>query len=90
MEYLFIFIVGLLIYVEYKLYKTFLNPFIIIAITYTFLILINNIIATKMGFYAVSGNSILYLLYFLILIFIISVIFYILTKNKTSEVKDKS
>ncbi len=77
MEFIFAFIIIVLILFEYKLYKTFINPFTIIALIYCILIPFNNFIgADLLQFDKVNDNSIFYILYFLIIIFIVSLIFY--------------
>ncbi len=90
MELIFTLIIGMFICAEHRLYRTFLTPFSIIAIVYTVLILINNFIAVEMGFYGVSTRSILYIMYFLILIIFTSICFYFLMKKQTSSVKDNA
>lgn len=82
MELIFTLIILILVYTEYKLYRRFFTPFSIISIVYTILILLNNFIAIEMGFFKVSIESIFFTLYFLFLIFIISMCFYFFMKRK--------
>lgn len=81
---IFFIVIITLNFAEYKLYRTLFNPFSIISLMYTFLILYNNYIATYYGFYRVSIGSLIYLLYFLSIIFCISILLYFL-KGKDNK-----
>ncbi|WP_303863972.1 O-antigen polymerase [Alkalibaculum bacchi] len=71
-----------LIFEDFKLYKTIFTPFSIISITYLSLILLNNYVAVHLGFFKVEVKSIAYILYFLVLIYLISRGFYYWFKDK--------
>lgn len=81
MEIIFTIIIGMLIFADFRLYKTLFTPFSLLSNVYLVLILINNYVAVNLGFFKVENYSIAYILYFLILIYFISVIFYFLFKK---------
>ncbi len=81
MEIIFTILIGMLIFADFRLYKTFFTPFALISTVYLVLILLNNYVAVNLGFFKVESISIAYILYFLILIYFISVIFYFLFKK---------
>lgn len=69
-------------WLQYKMFKTFLNPYALISFVYLFLIIINNYIAVNLyGFYKVEDITILYLLFFLFIVFLIGILFYIFSKK---------
>ena len=69
-------------WLQYKMFKTFLNPYSLISFVYLFLIIINNYIAVNLyGFYKVEDITILYLLFFLFIVFLIGTLFYIFSKK---------
>lgn len=76
MEFIFSLIIGILIFADYKLYKTTFTPFTILSGTYLLLVLLNNFGAVKLGFFEVKSSSIGYLLYFIMLIYAVSIFFY--------------
>jgi len=88
MELIFVFVSTMLIYADYQLYKTFFTPFSIITFEYTILLLLNNFIAVKMGFYKVTMESMCYILYFLILIYFVSLFYFFILREKIT-VKNK-
>lgn len=88
MEILFLIIMCILIKIEYKVYNTFLNPFILIASVYSVLILFNNTIAVKLGFYEINNSSILYIMYFLIIIFLVGLLFHKIMQKKITTKHD--
>lgn len=90
MEFVFTFVSILLIYVDYKLYKTLFTPFSIITTIYTVLLLVNNFFAVKMGFFEISIESMCYIMYFLILIFFISLYHLFLMRKKSTLKKGKT
>ena len=81
MEIIFTIIIGMLIFADIRLYKTFFTPFALLSTVYLVLILLNNYVAVNLGFFKIESISIAYILYFLILIYFISVIFYFLFKK---------
>ena len=81
MEIIFTIIIGMLIFADIRLYKTFFTPFALLSTVYLVLILLNNHVAVNLGFFKIESISIAYILYFLILIYFISVIFYFLFKK---------
>lgn len=81
MEIIFTIIIGMLIFADFRLYKTFFTPFALLSTVYLVLILLNNYVAVNLGFFKIKSISIAYILYFLILIYFISVIFYFLFKK---------
>ncbi|WP_339188241.1 O-antigen polymerase [Paenibacillus sp. FSL P2-0121] len=86
MEFIFTFVISTLIYFEYKLYKTFLNPFIIISGIYLLMIPFNNFFGVRLlDFYKVDSDSIVYILYFLIIIFLISIFFRLFKKKDANS-----
>ncbi len=87
MELIFTLVTGMLIFTDYKLYKTFFTPFSLIASVHVCLILINNFIAIKMGFFKISSQSIGYILYFMILIFLIGLLYYFSIKKRSRMAK---
>lgn len=87
MELIFIIIIGLLIIFENRLYRTFFTPFSIISIIHLILILLNNYVGVKFGFYKIDYISIAYIMWFLILIFLISIIFYFLIIKKKVSIE---
>lgn len=90
MEFFFILFIGLLVFIESKLYKTFFTPFAIIATVYAILIGVNNFFAIHFGYFEVSTQSITYILFFLILIFLISILFYLFMKRKSSLIQENA
>ena len=84
MEIIFTIIIGMLIFADFRLYKTFVTPFALLSTVYLVLILLNNYVAVNLGFFKIESISIAYILYFLILIYFISVIFYFLFKKRFS------
>lgn len=81
MELIFVFIIGMLIFADYRLYKTFFTPFSVIASIYLALIFLTNLAAVHLDFFKVNDQSILFIMYFLILIYLVSVIFYFLFRK---------
>lgn len=88
MEILFLCINSILITAEYKTYKTFFTPFVLLASAYTLIIFFNNFIGVYLGFYKIQYISILYILYFLFLVYLTS-IFSLLIFNNTLSRKNK-
>lgn len=87
----FAIIIVMFNWLQYKMYKTFLNPFTLISLVYLFLIIINNYFAVNWyGFFKVKEITMLYLLYFLFLVFLIGTLFYIFSKkSKTAHLDIK-
>ncbi|SUY45818.1 Uncharacterised protein [Clostridium putrefaciens] len=88
-EVLFLIVICILIRMEYKVYNTFLNPFILISSVYSLLILVNNTIAVRLGFYEIDNSSIMYIMCFLIIIFLVSMFFNKVIYKKNVVVKDE-
>lgn len=80
---LFDILVIIMILVQFKLYHTIINPFILIASVYVVLLSLNNLLATYVfDFYAVSNQSMLSLFCFLSVIFICSTLFSLMVKKR--------
>lgn len=83
---IFVLVVSLLIVFDYKLYKTYITPFTIIVFMYSITIVITNLIGYKvLNINKVWDKSIIFTLYFLILIFIVSLISNFIAKRKYGE-----
>lgn len=65
-----------MVYVDKKIYKTFLTPFTVVALTFLLMIDLNNLIISDIyGYYKVSDFSILVLLGFIAVVFAVACLF---------------
>lgn len=65
-----------MVYVDKKIYKTFLTPFTVVALTFLLMIDLNNLIVSDIyGYYKVSDFSILVLLGFIAVVFAVACLF---------------
>ncbi|HFK9593649.1 TPA: O-antigen polymerase [Enterococcus faecium] len=83
----FIFLVFILVTntIEFFLYKTLFNPYSLISLVYCFLISLNNYYAvSRFSFFEVEDKTMIFLSFFLLLVFIISILFRFLSIEKTS------
>lgn len=90
MTWVFIFILTILLFIEYQSYRTCITPFFVVGVIYLFSIPIVNIIGVKLGYYKINASTMLLFLAFLFEIFFLDLVYKLLSRKRLTLEKEQS
>lgn len=77
----FIVLLAILLFSEYKTYKTCITPFFVIGSIYLIAVPVVNIVGVRLGYYSISSSTMILFLLFLMWIFFLNVVFKLLYRK---------